>query len=206
MTVSVQRHGHRVEIVQKADLVPGSIGWKARLLATGLFTTCIFLAAVSALLFGKLVAGGVPAAETWVGMIVMVPAVPCLAAAAFWEISAARPCRITISPAEIAVHYGSPLPRSFRIARRPAGLLKAEVYHRTHRNHASSRSHGSYNITLKSRIPYVRCGGRLIGPMDEPDAKALAAAMNAVLRPDQPRPLRQCCRSCLGSGRNCLAA
>ncbi|WP_314190259.1 hypothetical protein [Paracoccus yeei] len=121
MTVSVQRHGHRVEIVQKADLVPGSIGWKARLLATGLFTTCIFLAAVSALLFGKLVAGGVPAAETWVGMIVMVPAVPCLAAAAFWEISAARPCRITISPAEIAVHYGSPLPRPFRIARRPAG-------------------------------------------------------------------------------------
>ncbi|WP_126155169.1 hypothetical protein [Paracoccus haematequi] len=41
------------------------------------------------------------------------------------------------------------------------------------------------SITLKSRIPYVRCGGRLIGPMDEPDAKALAAAMNAVLRPDQ---------------------
>lgn len=185
MTVSVQRHGHRVEIVRKPDLVPGTIGWKARLLAMGLFAACIFLAAIIALLFDQSGAGTVPAAEIWIGMILLAPAVPGLAVVALWEIFAARPCRITISPAEIAVHYGSPLPRPFRIARRLAGLLKAEVYHRTHRNHASSRSHGSYNITLKSRIPYVRCGGRLIGPMDEPDAKALAAAMNAVLRPDQ---------------------
>lgn len=125
----------------------------------------------------------IPAAEIWVAAIFLPPVVVVLGAFALRETSAALPCRITISPAEIAVSYAAPLPRPFRIARSAAGLLKAEVYYRAHRNYASSRSCGSYNITLKSRMPYVRCGERLIGPMDEPDAETVAVAMNAALRP-----------------------
>jgi hypothetical protein len=37
MTVGENRHGVRVEIVQKQDLVPGVIGCKARLLVMGIF-------------------------------------------------------------------------------------------------------------------------------------------------------------------------
>lgn len=182
----VHRHATQAVIVQTPEVVPGSRAWKSRLLAMTLFTVCIFLAVVIVLLLGQLAAGAIPAAETWVGMAVIVPAVPVLAVFALREISAARPCRITVSPVEVAVRYGAPLPRPFRITRGPADLLKAELYHRTHRNYASSRSYGSYNIALVSRIPYVRCGGRLIGPMDEPDAETVATAMNAALHLDQP--------------------
>lgn len=185
MAVIVQEHDAGVEIVQKPDMVPGTIGWKARLLAMGLGAICVFLAVVLVLLFRQRAAGMIPAAEIWIAAIFLAPAIPVLGAFALRESSAALPCRIMISPEEIAVNYGAPLPRPFKVERSGAGILKAEVYHRAHRNYSSSRSHGSYNITLESRISYVRCGRRLIGPMDKPDAKAVAAAMNAVLRPDQ---------------------
>lgn len=103
------------------------------------------------------------------------------------EISAAFPCRIKISSAKAAVDHAAPLPRPFRIARSAAGILGAEVYPRAHRNYARLRNYGSYNINLKRRIPYVRCGGRLVGPMGEWDAEAVAAAMNAVLHPRSNR-------------------
>jgi|GEM_PF-6439398 len=185
MAVIVQEHEACVEIVQKPEMVPGTIGWKARRLAMGLVVICIFLAVIIVLLFGQRAAGVIPAAEIWIAAIFLAPAVLVLGAFALREASAALSCRIGISPAEIAVSYATSLPRPFRIARSEAGILKAEMYHRAHRNYSSPRSHGSYNITLKSRMPYVRCGGRLIGPMDEPDAEAVAAAMNAVLRPNQ---------------------
>lgn len=183
MAVIVKEHDASVEIVQRPDMVPGTIGWKARLLATGLVAISIFIAVGIVLLFRQRAAGVIPAAEIWIAAIFLPPVVVVLGAFVLRETSAALSCRITISPAEIAVSYAAPLPRPIKIERSAADLLNAEVYYRAHRNYASSRIGGSYNITFKSRMPYVRCGERLIGPMDEPDAEAVAVAMNAALRP-----------------------
>ncbi len=177
MAVVVTNHHDRVAIVQKPQIAPGTIGRTGLLLGGGLLATCIFCAIIGILLFGQFQAGALPAAEFWIGLAVMIPGFLALMFFGLWELSNGLPRRIGINPTHVEVKYAMPIPPAFDIPRTNAGPA-ASVYYRMHRNYAEKPF--GY-ITIKSRKPYVRCGGRLIGPMDDWDAKALADAMNAAL-------------------------
>jgi hypothetical protein len=177
MTVVARDHHDWIEIVQKPEIASGTIGSTAMLLGAGLLATCVFLAIIAILLFGQFQAGTLAAVEFWIGIAIMVPGLLAFMFFGLWELSNGLPRRIGINPTHVEVRYAMPIPRAFDIPRTDAGPT-ASVYYRVHRNYAEKPF--GY-ITIKSRKPYVRCGRRLIGPMDDWDAKALAEAMNVAL-------------------------
>ncbi len=134
------------------------------------------------MLSGQQASTSVPPAEFWIGAAIMVCGFVVLFVAALYEMSNALPRRITILPGSISVKSATPLPFSFELARDKKGGPAAEVHHRTHKNYGvNENSTGGY-ATIRSRKSYVRLGTRFIGPLDNGDAKALVAAINAVLR------------------------
>lgn len=189
MAVVVTEHGNRTEIIQCPELAPGTIGRQALLVCVCLAATCIALLGIGVMLWGQQASGSVPPAEFWIGVAIMGCGFAVLFVAALREMSNALPRRITILPGIISVRFATPLPVSFELARDKKGGPAAEVHHRTHKNYGvNGNSSGGY-ATIRSRKSYVRLGGRLIGPLDNEDAEALAAALNAALRkgasPDQ---------------------